>query len=317
MIRAWLVDARGARESDPAEAASAAVEGRAMTWIDFTDDDEEQALAAIRPFDIHPLAIEDMFAQVNRPKVDNFGRYLYLVLHSARWNEDRPTLREIDFVLGERFLVTCHAGEPRSISAAHEIMPRRPELLAQGPSRLLHFVLDVLVDHYMPIMDRISEMIDSYEEQLFDRRGMLANQRILHLKRGMAALRRILGPQRDTLLALTRDEFHAIPADMRPYLRDVYDRLARVHDFMDSFRDEVATLLELQVSTASNRLNEVIKRLTVVATVGLPLTVVTSYYGMNFQFAEYGWRYGWAYVLGLLALTAGVTWWFLKKKRWM
>src|SRR6185369_10207799 len=115
---------------------------------------------------------------------------------------------------------------------------------------------------------------------------------------------RIVGPQRDTILALTRDEFAAIPADVRPYLRDVYDRLARVSDLLDTFRDETSTLLDLHVSVVSNQLNQVIKRLTVIATVGLPLTVITSYYGMNFDFPEYHWRFGQAYVVGLLLLTA-------------
>jgi magnesium transporter len=105
---------------------------------------------------------------------------------------------------------------------------------------------------------------------------------------------------------------------MRPYLRDVYDRLARVNDLLDSFRDEITSLLDLQVAMTSNRLNEVIKRLTVVATIGLPLTVVTSYYGMNFDsFREYHWRYGTLYVLGLLALTALATYGWIRFKRWL
>ena len=104
-----------------------------------------------------------------------------------------------------------------------------------------------MIDHYLPIADRIAEEIDELEEHLFDPRQAVAYERIIRLKRGMSALRRIVGPQRDTVLALTRDEFRAIPAELRPYLRDVYDRLARVSDLLDSFRDESATLLELNV----------------------------------------------------------------------
>ena len=117
---------------------------------------------------------------------------------------------------------------------------------------------------------------------------------------------------------LTRDEFHAIPAELRPYLRDVYDRLARVSDLLDSFRDETATLLELHVSIASNRLNEVIKRLTVLATIGLPLTVIVSWYGMNFEFPEYRWPWPWnaLFPLGLLAGSAALTAWLLRLRRW-
>jgi magnesium transporter len=139
----------------------------------------------------------------------------------------------------------------------------------------------------------------------------------MRMKRGMAALRRIVGPERDTMLALTRDEYRVIPPEIRPYLRDVYDRLARFNDLLDSFRDEVAGLLELHVSVVSNRLNQVIKVLTVIATLGLPLTVVTSYYGMNFEFAEYHWKYGELYVIGLLVALVGGTWWYLRRRRWI
>ena len=143
------------------------------------------------------------------------------------------------------------------------------------------------------------------------------NVRILRLKRGMSALRRIVGPQRDTILALTRDEYAAIPPGMHPYLRDVYDRLARVNDLLDSFRDEVAGLLELHVAVVSNRLNQVIKVLTLIATLGLPLTVVTGYYGMNFKLAVYEWKHGELYALGVLAATLLATWGILKARRWI
>ena len=314
MIRSWIADEDGARPVEPDEAFTAMSHG-AHAWIDFDCEDEASARRTLEPLAIHPLVLEDMVAQVNRPKVDNYGAYLYLVVHSARWDQDRPQLRELDLVLGERFLISYHDGSTRSIAAAHEILARRPELLSRGPGPLLHFLLDVLVDHYLPIMDRIGEDVDQIEEQIFQSGQRRLHQRVVRLKRGMSALRRIMGPQRDTVLALTRDEFRAVPAEMRPYLRDVYDRLARVSDLLDSFRDETSSLLELHVSMVSNRLNQVIKRLTVIATVGLPLTVVTSYYGMNFDLPEFKWPWGEWYALGLLVLTAGGTWWYLRRQK--
>ncbi|HEY2954665.1 MAG TPA: magnesium/cobalt transporter CorA [Candidatus Eisenbacteria bacterium] len=314
MIRAWIATGETVRPAEPGEAVAAAA-GGASAWIDLDCEDEATARRVLEPLAIHPLVLEDMVMEINRPKVDNYGSYLYLVVHSARWDDDRPQLREIDVVLGERFLVTYHDGSTRSVAAAHEVLPRRPELLAQGPAPLLHFVLDVLVDHYLPIVDHIAEEVDQLEEQLFEHAETDVHRRVVRLKRGMSALRRIVGPQRDTVLALTRDEFRPIPAEMRPFLRDVYDRLARVSDLLDSFRDETASLLELHVSMISNRLNEVIRRLTVIATVGLPLTVITGYYGMNFALPEYRWHWGEWYALGLLLLAAAGTWWFLRRQR--
>jgi magnesium transporter len=318
VIRAWLADLDGAREVPAREAVRAAAEREdACVWIDFDGENGVVEAEILAPFGIHPLVLEDMVIDLNRPKVDSYGEYIYLVVHSARWDEDRPALREIDIALGTRYLVTHHEGSTRSIEAAHEVLRRRPELLHGTPARLLHYILDVMVDHYLPIMDRVSERIDALEEDVFDPRLELDHRGVIRLKRGMSALRRIVGPQRDTLLALTRDEFRPIPADLRPYLRDVYDRLARVSDLLDSFRDESATLLELHVTMVSNRLNEVIKRLTVIATVGLPLTVITSYYGMNFELFEYRLPHAWAYVLALLAASAAVTLALLRRKRWM
>ena len=317
MIRAWLTIGDSVREAPADEVIASVKSGTANGWVDLDCEDEASARALLAPLAIHPLVLEDMVSEINRPKVDNYGDYLYLVVHSARWEEERPRLREIDVVVGVHYLITYHDGETRSVAAAHEALARRADLLAHGPTPLLHFLLDVLVDNYLPIMDRVGESIDELEESVFDARGGISiPERAVHLKRGMAALRRIVGPERDTLLALTRDEFRPIPADMRPYLRDVYDRIARISDLLDSYRDEISTLLELHVSVVSNRLNEIIKRLTVIATVGVPLTVVTSYYGMNLKIAAYSWPHGELYVLALLAVTALLTWAVLRWKRW-
>ena len=317
MIRAWHADAAGAREVAPADAIRLAVAGTGMAWVDIEAADESAVQTLLAPLGIHPVAFEDMVAHINRPKVDDYGAYLYLAIHSARWEKGaRPTLREIDMLIGERFLITFHEGATRSITAAHELLARRPELLSRGPTTLLHFLLDCLVDHYLPITEEVAGEIDALEESLFGETESGMNEGILRLKRGLSALRRIVGPQRDTVLALTRDEFRAVPAEVRPYLRDVYDRLARVSDLLDSFRDEIATLLELHVAVTSNRLNSVIKVLTVIATIMLPLTVITSYYGMNFRLPEFAWEWGWLYVLGLLAATALGTWWYLRRRHW-
>ncbi len=317
MIRAWVADDAGARQVDPAEAVRLGVAGDARVWIDLESEDEPAVAQLLGPLEIHPLALEDLVAQLNRPKVDDYGDYLYVVVHSARWDTDgMPQLREIDFVVGKRFLISYHDGATRSITTAHGVMARRGDLLARGPAVLLHFLLDEMVNHWLPLTDHLAERIDALEDEVFEQPSPRIHRHIVELKRGMLALRRIIGPQRDTVLALTRDEFRAIPAELRMYLRDVYDRLARVSDLLDSFRDEVGTLLELYVSMVSNRLNDVIKRLTVIATIGLPLTVITSYYGMNFDFPEYHYARPAAYVLALLIGSAVATLAVLKWKRW-
>ena len=306
------------RETAPGEALEAAREGSANAWVDFESENESSIRAVLGLLEIHPLVIDDIANELNRPKVDDFDSYLYVAVHSARWDDDRPVMREIDMVLGVHFLITSHDETTRSVAAAQQIIERRPSLLQRNPAVLLHFILDDMVSNYLPIVDHIAEELDELEEHVLgEDQPTVVQQKILHLKRGLSALRRIVGPQRDTILTLTRDEFRTVPPELRPYLRDVYDRLARVTDMLDSFRDETGSLLDLHVSIVSNRLNVIIKRLTVLATVGLPLTIITSYYGMNFALPEYHWAHPELLVLGLMALSALVTWVILKWTRWM
>lgn len=315
MIHCWIGADGGAREAASADAIAAIAAG-AQVWIDLEALSEPEVAALLAPLAIHPLVVEDMVTDVNRPKVDNYGDYIYLVLHSARWEAERPSIKELDIVVGRNYLITYHDGPTRSIDAAKAALARRPMLLCNGPAEMLHFILDVLVDNYLPIMEKVATDIDTFEDSVFDSKQPPDHQAIIRLKRGMSAMRRIVGPQRDTVLALTRDEFLPIPPAMRPYLRDVYDRLARVNDLLDSFRDEISTVLELHVTMVSNRLNEVIKRLTVIATVGLPLTVVTSYYGMNFDFFEYKFPHPHLFAAGLLLASAVATLVYLRKRGW-
>lgn len=318
MITVWIAGPEGARQGILAEAQDAVRAGNANVWIDFQGEDEVAVREALAPCGVHPLVVEDLVMQVNRPKLDNYGDYVYVVVHSARWEntDDRPSLREVDIVVGKRWIVTYHDDTTRSVSAAQAILAKRPELLAKGPAYLMHYILDVLVDHYLPLVDQLAEEVDKLEEEVFENTSPSMHARILRIKRGIGGLRRIVGPQRDTVLSLTRDELSSIPGELRPYLRDVYDRLARVSDLLDSFRDESSSVLELHLSAVSNRMNEVIKRLTVIATIGLPLTVVTSYYGMNFDLPEYKWPNSEWYALGLMAVTAFVTWLFLRSRKW-
>lgn len=318
MITVWIAGPAGARMGTLEEAHAVVREGGANVWLDFESEDEATVRDAVAPWGVHPLVVEDLVMQINRPKLDDYGDYLYVAVHSALWEkaDERPTLLEVDIVVGKNWLVTYHDEPTPAITAAVALLPKRPAVLAKSPAQLMHFILDVLVDHYLPLMDRLADEVDVLEEEVIADTSQSMHSRILRIKRGISGLRRIVGPQRDTVLSLTRDELRTIPAELRPYLRDVYDRLARVSDLLDSFRDESASVLELHLSALSNRMNEVIKRLTVIATVGLPLTVVTSYYGMNFELPEYKWPHSEWYALGLMLATAFATWLFLRSRKW-
>ena len=308
-------------EAQPAELEAILRDRRAHVWIDLEDAGLE-GFEALRPaLEFHPLAVQDCVADINYPKVDDYGDYLYIAVHSARWDEDQPepAIRELDILIGRRFLVTYHEEPTRSIQRARETLARRGTLLERGPDQLLHFLLDVMVDNYLPILDRIEAEIDGLEERVFQRPTQRLVIDVLRLKHGIANLRRIVGPQRDTILTLTREEFGGIRRDLRPYLRDVFDRMARVGDVLDTFRDELSTLLEIYSTQVSNRLNEVMKVLTVITVVLMPATLVASIYGMNVAYPEQRWPEPWGYVWALSVIVAvGLGMYgLIRSRRWL
>jgi magnesium transporter len=288
-------------------------------WIDLENtgtggfDELQPALV------FHPMAVEDCVTDVNFPRADDYGPYLYIAVHSARWDENAsgPTIKELDIILGADYIVTYHEEPTRGITRADELVRRRPSILAKGPDNLLYLILDVMVDNYMPILEQLQARVDDIEEKILHRpdRRMLAD--ILRFKRGIAALRRIVGPQRDTILALTRDEYEEIRPEIRPYLRDVYDRLARISDLLDSFRDELTTILDIYVSQVSNQLNEVMKVLTLITVIIVPVTLIASIYGMNVMFPGVNTRGGFWVAMGLMAVTAAGMVWFFRSRKWL
>ncbi len=294
---------------------------RAHVWIDL-EGEGASGFEALKPaLEFHPLAVHDCLEDINYPKVDDYDDYLYIALHSARWDEadPLPVLKELDILLGRRYLLTFHDVATRGVSRAREVLARRGALLGRGPDQLLHFILDVMVDNYLPIIDRLEAQMDALEERVFKEPTQGLVVEILRLKHGVADLRRIVGPQRDTILALTREEFTGIRRELRPYLRDVYDRMARVGDLLDSYRDELSTLLEIYATQVSNRLNEVMKVLTGITVIIMPVTLIASIYGMNVAYPEQRWPAPWGYVwaLGVMVVVAVGMFWFIRSRRWM
>ena len=308
-----------AKEHVPADLARLLAEPGMKVWVDLQNTGAAGFEALAPALQFHPMAIEDCVVDINHPKVDDYTDYLYVALHSARWDDPNkePVLKEIDVLIGKDYLVTYHEEETRGIERAREMLARRGDLLSRGPDHLFYYVLDVMVDNYLPIIEEIHTHIDELEEKVLHRPNRRVLADVLRLKRGVSAIRRVVGPQRDTILALTRDEFAGIRPTIRPYLRDVYDRLVRVGDLLDSFRDELAIVLDIYVSQVSNQLNEVMKVLTLITVVIVPVTLVASIYGMNVHFPGSGTRGGFWVSLLLMAATAGGMMLYFRSRRWL
>ena len=253
-------------------------------WADVVQPtaDEGQHLLA-DTFHFHPLSVEDALSEAHHPKIEPYERYLYIILHGIDFHpgEHEFATRDVDFFLGANYLVTVHDGHSRSIQKLKDVCEMHAHILEEGPVALLHRIVDSMIDNYAPEMAEIEDQMDGLEEEAILGAGNNLVRPILAMKRDLAALRRVLIPQRDVVGRLARREFPQISNEMAYRFRDVYDHLVRYSDETAMFQDRMTGILEGYLSAISNRLNQVMKVLTVMSTVFLPLTVLTGMWGMN------------------------------------
>jgi magnesium transporter len=264
--RAWL---------DPASGA--------ILWVDLSQPTAEDGRILSDLFRFHPLSVEDALSAIHHPKVEAYDGYLYLILHGIDFQRRRHKFdtHDIDFFVGRNYLVTVHDGRSRSIHKIKELCPKHENILREGPVALLHRIVDAMIENYRPEIEEFEKQLDRLEnEAILGSRENLVRT-ILATKRDISLLRRVVIPQRDVLGRLARREFPQIGDEMAYRFRDVYDQLVRMTDEALIFQDRITGILEAHLSTISNRLNMVMKVLTVMSTIFLPLTVLTGMWGMN------------------------------------
>jgi magnesium transporter len=305
---------------DPAWLQPGAAE---QLWVDLdaTGDAERHVLANV--FRFHDLAVEDALSDVHHPKIEAYEGFLYLILHGIAADGDDEQrgfdTRDVDFFLGPNFLVTVHHARSRSIEEERAICLRHESILSEGPAGLLHRLLDRMVDHYRPEVDRLEDRLEELERVVFESPADNPLRDILRLKADVGTLRRVALPQRDALNRLARREFTQIPDSLTFRFRDVYDGLVRLTDEAMIFQDRVTSLVDAYLSTQSNRLNQVMKVLTVIATIFMPLTVLTGVYGMNVDLPHLpggsGAQFWW--ICGIMLGLSGAMLWGFRRMRWL
>lgn len=279
-----------------------------VIWVDMEDPQEaEEETLLVSLFDFHPLAIED--CQKGReeeghlPKVEDFDDYLFVIFNPVEGKNDlpeRPDSRAIPIrtsqlsaFLSRNALVTHHFKPLRSITNTIQMCSKNARTLGRGPDFLFHLIIDEIVDDYTPILDNLDLAIDAMEDEVFHNPTQATMVKILNLKRDIMTIRRVGMYQREMLHRLSRGEFTLIAHDEMIYYRNVFDHLVRMADLADSYRDLVAGLLDAYLSVSSNRLNQVMKVLTIISTIFLPLSVITGFFGMNFDSLPWlSWEYG-------------------------
>lgn len=280
--------------TDQATLLRALRDPQSVFWVDLDRPDDDELAILDDVFGFHPLAIEDTIQYNQRPKIESYNHigdtcssgYYYLVIHGPDLSTFRENLRtkELDIFLSERYLVTIHEEVMTSVQDARAKIAANPaRILDNGVDMLLHYILDHLVDHYLPIFDWMQDQIDEMEEDAIEN----PHQELLHQvsvkKRELLNLRRIIGPQREVIAQLTRGDVPFIREQARVYLRDVQDHLIRAVETIEIYRDLVLSVRDIYLSSVSNRTNQIMKTLTVMSVIALPMTVITSFFGMNFE----------------------------------
>lgn len=299
-----------------------AIESGQNIWIELESQCKEADDLLVNVFDIHPLTIEDIWAKRSQPKLEDYRKYLYLIIHVIKGpRRVSMELAELDVLLGKTFVIT-HDPTGEITKDVVDELTRDCTLLRKGPAWLAHSILDHAVDRYLPVVDDLDSQLESLTNEALVKAGTPKGppllKRILKYKRLLQDLRRMSVHQREIFLRLSRGEFEEIPRETMPFYRDVYDHFLRINDLIESYRDLVTSALEAYLTVQSNRMNEIMKTLTMISTVMLPLTFIAGVYGMNFKhMPELEWVMGYPLALAVMAATVIVILLWFRAKHWI
>jgi magnesium transporter len=293
-----------------------------VTWINIDGLYQVEILEKLGEcYGFHPLVLEDILNTDQRPKMEDYGDYLYIVLRMLHYDDKSSEIEteQISLILGPTFVFSFQEKEGDVFDPVRErIRNSKGRIRKMGADYLAYALLDSIVDNYFIILEKLGEKIEFLEEELITRPIPETLQTIHLLKREMIFLRKAVWPLREVIGSLERGEPPLVKETTRVYLRDVYDHTIQVIDTIETFRDMVAGMLDIYLSSVSNRLNSVMKVLTIIATIFMPLTFIAGIYGMNFKYMpELGWRWGypmvWLIMIGIGVFMIA----YFKKKRWL
>lgn len=288
-------------------------------WVDLeaaSDDEARSILDGV--FGFHPLAIEDCVTPSERPKVDEYDNYLFLVIHAVDYTRGSEEFRttELNIFFGKDFVVTYHRDPLRSINATIDRVLKNAPAVARAPDRLTHTMLDFLFENYRPVMEELSAEISELETHVLQSKGDDIQSTVLKVKEEVAILRRIIAPQRDVIARLARGEFKFVRPHLLPYYRDLLDQLVRISDQAEAYRDSLTNLLLVQLNLQQAQTNEVIKVLTVVTVVTLPAIMIASWYGMNLKMPEFDWDWGYPIVIAVTVVVTALVGLYFRSRKW-
>jgi magnesium transporter len=328
MLRALYFTGNGDQlaEISPGQYNEALQTRSGVLWVDFGGEDPAPSEAILlNTFKFHPLAIDDALHETHVPKVDDWEQYLYIAMHAisfTRGEEDIESV-ELDIFLGENYIVTHHDLPIQALDRVWGACTKDTRYFKRGADHVLYKLTDELIVDYMQVVENLDEEIEMVEDEVMGNPSASIVERIFTLKRATLHLRRVLSPLREVLNKLARDDYAVIDAKDRVYFRDIYDHLVRLHDISESLRDLVSGVLDTYLSVINNRMNEIMKTLTIITTLFMPITFITGFFGMNFFQANISGLIPWtnyaAFVLMfvLMIATPAVMFLWMRRRQWM
>ncbi len=293
-----------------------------VTWINIDGLHQIEILEKLGVcYGFHPLVLEDILNTDQRPKMEDYGDYLYIVLRMLKYNDQSSEIEteQVSLILGQNFVFSFQEKQGDVFDPIRErIRNSKGRIRKMGADYLAYALLDSIVDNYFMIMEKLGETIEFLEEELVTQPVPETLQTIHRLKRELIFLRKAVWPLREVISSLERGELVLVKETTRIYLRDVYDHTIQVIDTIETFRDMISGMLDIYLSSVSNRLNSVMKVLTIIATIFMPLTFLAGIYGMNFKhFPEVEWRWGYPFFWLLVVAISAFMLSYFKKKRWL
>jgi len=292
-----------------------------VAWINIDGIHQGEILGKLgESFGLHPLIVEDILNTDQRPKIEDFEEYHYIVLKMLQFqgNDGEIVTDQVSLILGTNYVISF---QEKAFDIFHAIRERirtnKGRMRKMGADYLAYCLLDAIVDNYFTIMETLGEKIESLEYELVSNPSPQMAHTIYNLKRNLILLRRSVWPLREVISRLERGESLLIKESTRIYLKDVYDHTIHIIDTLETFREMATEMLEIYLSNINNKLNNVIKVLTLIATIFMPLTLITGIYGMNFKYIpELSWRWGYPMVMLVMAGVGAAMVYYFKKKKW-
>ncbi len=298
------------------------IEKLLIRWIDIYGLNQVDVIEEIgRHFSLHPLVLEDILNPNQRPKLEDYGNYIFAVFKRLGWNQDKGEFEfeQISLILGENYVISFQERDTNFFNPIYErIQVPKGRVRLMGADYLFYVLIDIIVDNYFIVIEKVGEEIENIEDVLIKNPEPETLQQIYGLKRSSIELRKSIWPIREVINKLQREQSNLIEDEMQIYLRDIYDHIFRISDLLDNYRDIIFGMLDMYLSSVSNKMNDIMKVLTMISTIFIPLSFLAGFYGMNFVYIpEFSTPFAYPLIIFIMIIIALSMVWFFRKKKWI